>query len=372
MSKPTQATIFRKRQVLPARALNKALQEYGSTGGTVPYKVDGTQDESMTAALGTKTAPFGNAFFKGFNIYTEIEVQSLVSSGKITSDDRFVFWDLSSNSLKAWDGSKIIQIGGNGGNMDYLFGNGSDGDVTMVSSGNYDTVKNFKNFTLNAGVTLSRTEAGSPMIIKCTGKCTINGSINLDGKGWPPEMGYEKPVKTWISGEGSSAVGFSETRFSSIAGLTVKNRKVGGTFDENITYFLASVFDFSNIALMGGGGAGASGLVGFGSGSGNIGYRTYSYGIGGGAGGGGLIVLANEIVLNGNISCQGAAGGVEFRTDSHYDFGGGGGGGCVILMAHRIAGSGSINCAGGLGGSHPEVSKKGGNGGAGGYVKVII
>ena len=132
MSKPTQATIFRKRQVLPARALNKALQEYGSTGGTVPYKVDGTQDESMTAALGTKTAPFGNAFFKGFNIYTEIEVQSLVSSGKITSDDRFVFWDLSSNSLKAWDGSKIIQIGGNGGNMDYLFGNGSDGDVTMA------------------------------------------------------------------------------------------------------------------------------------------------------------------------------------------------------------------------------------------------
>ena len=358
MTKPTQATIFRKRQILPASGLNKALQDYGSAGGSVPYKTDGTQDESMTAPLGTKSAPFGDAYFKGMNIYSEIEVQALVSAGKLTANDRMVFWDTDTNNLAAWNGSAIVQLGGNGGggNMDYLFGNGSDGDVTMVSSGNYDTVKNFKNFTLNEGVTLSRTEAGSPMIIKCTGKCTINGSINLDGKGWPPEMGYEK----------------SETRFSSIAGLTVKNRKVGGTFDENITYFLASVFDFSNIALMGGGGTGASGLVGFGSGSGNIGYRTYSYGIGGGAGGGGLIVLANEIVLNGNISCQGAAGGVEFRTDDHYDFGGGGGGGCVILMAHRITGSGSINCAGGLGGSHPEVSKKGGNGGAGGYVKVII
>ena len=127
MSKPTQATIFRKRQVLPARGLNKALQEYGSAGGSIPYLDDGTQDGSMTAPLGTKTAPFGNAFFKGFNIYTETEVQALVEAEKITSDDRFVFWDLASNSLKAWDGEKIVSIGGSGGNMEYIFGNGQDG-----------------------------------------------------------------------------------------------------------------------------------------------------------------------------------------------------------------------------------------------------
>ena len=370
MAKPTQATIFRKRQVLPARGLNKALQEYGSAGGSVPYKEDGSQDGSMTAPLGTKTAPFGNAFFKGFNIYTEVEVQGLVESGKITADDRFVFWDLSSNSLKAWDGSKIIQIAGNGGNMDYLFGNGSDGDVTMVSSGNYNTVKNFKNFTLKAGVTLSRTEAGSPMIIKCTGTCTINGSINLDGKGWPAEMGYGTPPRVWnVADNETTAV--SESRFSSIAGLTAKNRQVGGSFDENITYFLASIFDFSNIALLGGGGTGVGGVVGYGAGSGNTGVGT-DYGGTGGSGGGGLIVLAKKIVLNGTISCQGGTGGVSFATTRDYQFGGGGGGGCVILMGQEITGSGSINCAGGLGGSHSSVSAKGNPGGNGGFVKVII
>lgn len=359
MSKPTQVTIFRKRQVLPARGLNKALQEYGSVGGSIPYKEDGTQDESMTAALGTKTAPFGNAFFKGFNIYTEVEVQGLVDSGKITADDRFVFWDLSSNSLKAWDGSKIIQIGGNGGNMDYLFGNGSDGDVTMVSSGNYDTVKNFKNFTLNAGVTLSRTEAGSPMIIKCTGTCTINGSINLDGKGWPAGMGYGKS--------------FSANAFESphITGLTAITKVPGGKFDANITEFLASIFDFSNIAFMGGGGAGYQQSVGFGAGSGGAGYGTSAGGLGG-TGGGGLIILARSIIHNGSISCKGTDGGSDYDQPNDYHFGGGGGGGAVVFIANSIAGAGTIDCSGGLGGSYKRVSGTGQKGGDGGSVKVII
>ena len=376
MTKPTQATIFRKRQILPARGLNKALHDYGSVDGVVPYKSDGTQDSAMTAPLGTKSAPFGDAYFKGFNMYSEIEVQALVSAGKLTANDRMVFWDTDTNSLAAWDGSVIVQLGGNGGggNMDYLFGNGADGDVTMVANGNYDVVKNFKNFTLNSGVTLSRTSAGSPMIIKCTGTCTINGTINLEGKGWPAGTGYGTPARTWTSGEGSSIVGFSESQFSSIAGLTYKNRQPSGSFDENITYFLASVFDFGNIALMGGGGATQANptICGYGAGSGGTGSGGNTSAASGN-GGGGLIIIANNIVLNGSISCKGVAGVAKTATTSSstYYYTAGGGGGCVVLIAHQISGAGGIDCSGGAGG-YSSALRQATSGGAGGFVKVLI
>lgn len=380
MTKPTQATIFRKRQVLPAASLNRAIQEYGSVDGVVPYKADGTQDQTMTAPLGTKESPFGNAHFKGFNLYTEIEVQALVSSGKLGSEDRFVFWNLDTNSLAAWNGSEIIQLGGGGGgSMDYLFGSGEDGDVTMVADGTYDTVKNFTNFTLNAGVTLSRAIGGSPMILKCTGTCTINGTINLDGKGWPPGMGYGKPLRTWSDGAGSSnAVAYSDSQYSSIAGLTAINRKESGSFDANITHFLASVFDFANIALMGGGGAtdasGVSSLYGYGAGSGgHSGFRSSrgNASASGGAGGGGLIIVAKRIIHTGGISAVGQNGGYVANTsmgNSAYSYGGGGGGGGIILMANEIIDTGSYNCAGGS----VTSTQYAGVGGGGGYVKVII
>lgn len=364
MSKPTQATIFRKRQVLPARGLNKALQEYGSAGGSIPYLDDGTQDGSMTAPLGTKTAPFGNAFFKGFNIYTETEVQGLVSAGKITSDDRFVFWDLSSNNLKAWDGSKILQIGGSGGNMDYIFGNGQDGDVTMVSSGNYDTVKNFKNFTLNAGVTLSRTSPGSPLVIKCTGICTLNGTINLDGKGWEGVTG----------GDG---MGYED----SLPGLSNSTKKEGGNFDANITYHLASLLLLDSLALMGGAGGGVSNgdnstkKAGFGAASGGAAKKnsTSSFipsSVAGGNGGGGLIIIARKIILNGHISAVGNSGNYKSSGSNYYFLSGGGGGGSAVFISNEIADNGSFNFAGGAGGTYNDNSAQAG--GTGGYVKVII
>lgn len=380
MTKPTQATLFRKRQILPASGLNKALQTYGSVDGVVPYKADGTQDTSMSAPLGTKETPFGNAYFKGMNIYTQVEVLNMVQAGKLTANDRMVFWNLDTNNLSAWNGSEIIHLGDNGGgSMEYLFGSGEDGDVTMVANGTFDTVKNFTNFTLNAGVTLSRSVGGTPMILKCTGTCTINGTINLDGKGWPAGMGYGKPLRTWNEGAGTSyAATYSDSQYSSIAGLTAINRKESGSFDENITYFLASVLDFANIALMGGGGAtdssGLSSLYGYGAGSG--GHSGFYHkgkepaSASGGAGGGGLIIIAKKIIHTGVISAAGQAGGyVETGNyDKSCSYGGGGGGGAIILMANEIIDSGSYNCAGGGVTSTQYASA----GGSGGYVKVII
>lgn len=380
MTKPTQAINFRKKQVLSARALNQALHEYGSVDGVIPFTEDGKPDTTFVAPLGTKETPFGNAYFKGMNIYTQVEVLNMVQAGKLTANDRMVFWNLDTNNLSAWNGSEIIHLGDNGGgSMEYLFGSGEDGDVTMVANGTFDTVKNFTNFTLNAGVTLSRSVGGTPMILKCTGTCTINGTINLDGKGWPAGMGYGKPLRTWNEGVGTSyAVTYSDSQYSSIAGLTAINRKESGSFDENITYFLASVLDFANIALMGGGGAtdssGVSSLYGYGAGSGgHSGFSGSSSTASapGGAGGGGLIIIAKKIIHTGVISAAGQAGGYVANTsfgNRAFSYGGGGGGGGIILMANEIVGSGSYNCAGG----GVTSTQYAGVGGSGGYVKVII
>lgn len=380
MSKPTQAINFRKKQVLSARALNQALHEYGSVDGVIPFTEDGKPDTTFAAPLGTKETPFGNAYFKGMNIYTQVEVLNMVQAGKLTANDRMVFWNLDTNNLSAWNGSEIIHLGDNGGgSMEYLFGSGEDGDVTMVANGTFDTVKNFTNFTLNAGVTLSRSVGGTPMILKCTGTCTINGTINLDGKGWPAGMGYGKPLRTWGEGAGTSnAVTYSDSQYSSIAGLTAINRKERGSFDENITYFLASVLDFANIALMGGGGAtdssGVSSLYGYGAGSGgHSGFRSSkgTASASGGAGGGGLIIVAKKIIHTGVISAAGQDGGYVTNTalgNSAFSYGGGGGGGGIILMANEIVDSGSYNCAGG----GVTSTQYAGVGGSGGYVKVII
>jgi len=368
MTKPTQATIFRKRQILPARALNKAIQEYGSVDGVIPYKENGAQDTSMSAPLGTKTAPFGDAYFRGLNLYTQLEVQQLAESGQLTDKDRMVFWNLDTNTLSAWDGAQIISLGGNGGGgMDYLFGTGNDGDVTMVADGAYDTVKNFTNFTLNAGVTLTKGTAGSPLIIKCTGTCTLNGTINLDGKGF-------------VGRPDAAGLGYS-----GIAGISGTNVASSGSFDANLTTMLASLLHFDSIALMGGAGAGAYAHHG----SSNV-YRAYIGGKGaasggdsrasasgsqssgnvlnltGGSGGGGILVLARKIIINATISGKGLNG--EYRSSNGASaVSGGGGGGAAVFVAKEIENNGTYSFTGGASG-HGDI----GYGGTGGYVTVII
>ncbi|MGN0017203.1 MAG: hypothetical protein ACI37O_07705 [Candidatus Avelusimicrobium sp.] len=360
MTKTTQATIFRKRQILPARGLNKALQEYGSVDGVVPFKADGTQDTSMTAPLGTKAAPFGNAHFKGFNLYPQLEVQQMVENGVLGSADRFVFWNLDTNNLSAWNGTEIIHLGGNGGgSMDYIFGNGSDGDVTMVSNGVYDTVKNFTNFTLNAGVTLSVTLPLTPLIIRCTGVCTINGIINVAGKGFAALKGHSVGVSPYL--------------------IDTED----GNANESQTYAKFMTFDFTPI-FGSGGGQGyswqdgdnykyATYPAGKGFNGGGAG-KTGSAGMGGGGNGGGcVIIVAKKIIVSGSILATGnqGGGGSGYSSKSKFGGGGGGAGGCVSLFANEYNITGTINVNGGTGGTG-NYANTGNTGGAGAVIKIQI
>lgn len=371
MTKTTQATIFRKRQILPARGLNKALQEYGSVDGVVPFKADGTQDTSMTAPLGTKAAPFGNAHFKGFNLYTQLEVQQMVENSVLGSADRFVFWNLDTNNLSAWNGTEIIHLGGNGGgsDMDYLFGDGSDGDVTMVANGNFDVPKNFKSFTLNAGVVLSTSNTGNLIVIRCQEVCKIFGTINGTGKGFPGSTGYDAGQITGctyknIGGSVSNSTasrpgGRGATGGGAGDGVTANSTNGnGGNFDYITHKFLAQQLRFEEIALMGGGGG-----SGFNP-------NKNQYKGAGGAGGTGILIFAPTVVFDHSTS-QIISNGANGNYDSEGYGGGGGGAGSATIVAHSIVDLPTFSFQGG---SRPTYNNKkyGYDGGTGGYITVII
>ncbi|MBP5430124.1 MAG: hypothetical protein J6Y25_04520 [Elusimicrobiaceae bacterium] len=379
MTKPNQATIYRKRQVLTAKQLTKSLGEYGSQEGLVPFDENGQADTSHALPLGTKTNPFGNAYFKGFNLYTTVEVQVLVTAGKIGATDRFVFWNLDTNTLNAWNGSEIVSLAGGSNSMDYLFGDGSDGDVTMVADGSYDRMKNFENFTLNSGITLSKTTAGSPLFIRCTGTCTINGTINLSGKGFAGGTNYEE------CGKGYPA-DLREYDYV-LSGIGATNLSSGGSMDLNAAEVALASLNFDQIPWCGGGGGGGQYIKseiatrytagGCGAGAGGKGYSYSNYSLSqdvkyasGGTGGGGLIIIARRIVIAGTLTLTGTNGGTQTYSSSGrylYAQGGGGGGGCAAFIGNEISITGSINCAGGsAGGSGAQA------GGAGGYIQLVI
>ena len=371
---------------MKAAKLNQALGEYGSKGGIIPYDENGQGDTSHELPLGTKQNPFGNAFFKGMNIYTVSEVQQLVSDGKLTQTDRFVFWNLTTNTLCAWNGTEIVTLQGSEDSMKYLFGDGSDGDVTMVADGSYDVMKNFTNFTINSGVTLTKGTAGSPLVIRCTGTCTINGKINVSGKGFSGSSGPST----------ASGYGVSGTSEFTLPGVSAAARYASGSCDINLIQMLAAVFDFGNIPWCGGGGSGSNqtrvyssdsgwhvsgvttrGTPGIGAGTGGAGGGWYSTASGmgngnvnsvGGAGGGGVLIIANKIILPGEINANGANGGVGQTNDYFAACGGGGGGGTIVLLAKESIGvTGNIYYSGGAGGGGDAAA-----GGNGCFVKLIV
>ena len=153
MAKKTNSKIFAKNEVLASNAINQKFEDVGSVGGVQPYNTSHSQDTTMSMPIGSKTTPFGNLFCKGINLFTQAEILDLVSAGKLTATDRMLFIDPNTSGLYIFNGSQIQQVGGS--NMDYLFGDGSDGNVTLIANANYDTPKNFTDFTLNSGVTLS-------------------------------------------------------------------------------------------------------------------------------------------------------------------------------------------------------------------------
>lgn len=307
--------------------------------------------------------------------------------------------------------------------VDYYFGNGSDGDVTISADTEIDYEKNYNNLTINSGQTLYTNN--SFILIRVKGKLIVNGTIRggygvIDNTSTKGSKGSTLPNADGTAGQQGKVGVKSAPFFSDKLGGNGGSGKAGGSggnstagtyggaggsaqsgssTDNSTSLSTTSVEPRINSAelilkslplVIGGSGGKGNG----GSGGGGGGSNNYNYGIGGDGGDGGdggrgagtLIIVAREIEIgssgvikadgedgsNGNVGQDGvdgssSANGVQF---GNYSGGGGGGGasggggggagGFVALIYQLLTNNGSITANGGAGGSG------GGSGGSGG------
>lgn len=281
-----------------------------------------------------------------------------------------------------------------------LFGDGSDGDVTISTNTVLTETKFYNNLTINAGVTLSASTDKIVIYVKDT--LTNNGTISMNGKstfspgtvgalggftggsgvvGLPSTIGPDAinlniaspapPSGGGTGGAGSTNLAVPGGNGNNLAGggggktSTTGNGGFGGNGGSQIASGAAatllaalhSIIKFiSNIvSVVGASGGGGTG----GSGGGAGGFQTGTAGARGTAGSAGTTSGAN--------GGTGGTGGAPVN-DGGAGGGGGGGGGAggasgvsILIFARRI-----FNNASGIISSNGDDGGDGGNGGIGG------
>ena len=260
--------------------------------------------------------------------------------------------------------------------MEYIFGTGSDGGLTISANTSFSEPKDFTTLTINEGVTLSHTLGSNALLlIRCTTACYINGIINMSGRGYAggeananearyQGKGSALPV-LWAGGgtnfpggypmggasQGGFGAGSGGASGSMVSNAPTKN---GGNFDIIRHKYFAEQLIFDQMPLLGGGGAGSSSSVA------------------GGNGGGGILIFAPIIVFGANaqIISNGNAGGNGGKSTMS---GGGGGGGSATFVCNSYTGTPTTSFAGGAGGTSSNITNySGGSGGSGGMVIVAL
>ena len=265
---------------------------------------------------------------------------------------------------------KTVSAGGSGNE---IYGNGTDGDVTISSNTTLTELKYYNNLTINSGITLDGT---SPQIIYVKDTLTVNGSLSMSGKGGAGGS---------ISGQGGSATNLNATGGAG-GGISGTAGTVGtGGASANS----GSIGSSGSAGTGGAGGGGGGGGRGYSNSSGGMtsgsnGAQTQPYG----SGGGGVTTirtvgsLIEYLYTKGNLlgsggggGSKGGVGGTGGNGAVYSSSGGGGsggvggsGGGSLIIIAKNviIGGSGSI-VSQGLNGSSGSAGGNGGNGGSGGW-----
>lgn len=220
-------------------------------------------------------------------------------------------------------------------------GDGSDGAVT--TSGNLTLTQGvtyqYTSFTLSLADTLSCNgpiSSPEPVVIKVQGDCTINGTIDFSGKGYP-------------ANEGAFSANFSTP------GLTPSGTSVGAAGGLKHREQVAVVYYPTDSFVV---------LPGTGGGTGGIGYGDVGTDYVGGGGGGGACLFDGSAGANGTTTISGNTGGAAGGA-------GGAGGATLILIVGgtlTFGASSVVNFDGANGsiGGFASYCGGGGGGGAGG------
>lgn len=279
------------------------------------------------------------------------------------------------------------------------FGDESDGSLVITEDTVWEVeedsgilIKQFKDFTINAGVTLTVSHRCQGLIIAVTGKCTINGIIDMSKKmplrddDVETEARLTGPASHWLQkiamftggpggrgnrggdpgdgewcggGYGSAGGGVTKAQLDDPVyyngGATKPRPPKGITWPYPAPTKAASGSygtgaTSSNGTLEGGLGPGGGGSSAYYTNTQSVRY----YGLPGDAYGGGLLALIVKGTLTiGDtgklISNGGDGGGISDGSRNQHGGGGGGGGLIVLLTKNTIANNGSIEVNGGLG-----------------------
>lgn len=289
-----------------------------------------------------------------------------------------------------------------GNNAAGIFGDGSDGDFTLVGDYTQATEKRWNNLTVG---NFNYKPAGWRTLVKGVLTIGATGSINDDGnnavggtQGAALGARGQMDAQAGAGGAGvtSSAVivsngnvGSSTTGATGIgsvynpvdvlptggAGGNSSTRSGGaGGAAPHVGGGLAKISQASpwagrhpNGFLKGGGGGGSGALTNT--------VATLSVSGGGGSGGGGVCVVANQIVNLGRISANGGNGGngsVTTPASNNVGGGGGGGGGYVMVTTNTPAAQvGTVQANAGAFGAGAGTGGLNGNPGAAGSVIVL-
>ena len=263
-----------------------------------------------------------------------------------------------------------------------MFGDGSDGSVTISANTSLTEPKFYDNLTVNSGVSLNL--QGFPIYVK--GTLTLNGTIHSDGSdayytaagvgGGNQSLG--STPNRWSGNNGGNASGGS-TPFD-YGALFTANGGNGGTgvgtagsgtnsmstytarWLQGISTLFSGLSDGSILNLSSLNSFMAKRLRGgLGGGAGAYGPNATSSGAGGG-GGGVVRVFAQSLAGSGTIAARGGSGGVAGGAGAGG--GGGGAGGAVILVSASISHSYTLTATGGSG-------IGGGAAGSNGFTKFI-
>ena len=254
-------------------------------------------------------------------------------------------------------------------------GDGSDGSATISSSANVlPGIHQYTSLTINSGVTWTKDPSYiGPLIIKCTGTVTINGTIrcantsihgDAGGSGGGGGSGFDSDTSSDLdNGEAGTESAYA---LGGAAGFTSGTDTAGQAGVTLSTKAMHAALAAGNVFYGGAkGGAGGYGVSGTGS--------VHTGGASPDAGGV-CIIIADQIDFNasGVIDCSGDDG-VD-GAGSNAGASGGSGGGAIVFFYNTLNenGSSTTDVTGGAAFTGNPTGQDSGAGGAGIFLKKKI
>lgn len=249
----------------------------------------------------------------------------------------------------------------------FLFGDGSDGNVTVTGTTNLTShdIKQYLNLTIAAGGTLTTTEThAAVLILYVRERLYVAGTIDMNGNGGNTADGDDANRYAGSGGGGggsgtdAGADGKDTINAGGAGGTTGNVGTAGSALSTAQKTNVRMRTDARNLSINSMGAAGGRG-----------GSAGAPNGGASGDGGGGIHIYANEVSVaaTGVIRAHGANGGNA--SAGNDGGGGGGGGGFIYIVTRKLTNSGgSITVTAGSGGTGIGGGAAGGAGGAGVYI----